>query len=191
IVRSTAADASPGPSDCSANRVGNRRAMLHSGSQKNRHSRAPAFLRNKSGGKKFRLSAPRHKKFLRNWNRDLPARDTSFQVEEEDRVLSYAFDGEGVTTMTDAASMHKCSLGIFQQFFNNRFRFGAICDFRVNQVEICVVGAKHASVSKIRRIIFGWAIAFARFGVDEDRPTFGIRPPCWNCGVWEKNYLLA
>ncbi len=131
---SISADVCLDPSGCSANKADNHRAMLRSVSRRNRHFRVPAFLPCRLAGKKFPWCARRHRKCLRNSNRDSPRRDTSFPMEEEVRVLSSAFDLHRVTTPGHAACMHKCSLGIFQQLFNHRFGFTSVYNLGVDHV---------------------------------------------------------
>src|SRR5437660_9132850 len=128
------ADVCPDPSDGSANTDDNRRAMLHSVSRKNPHSRAPAFSPSKLADKKFRSSARRRRKCLRSWNHDLSRRDTSCRTEEEVQALSYAFHSKGVTTAGHATSIHECSLRAFQQLFNHRFGFISVYDLGADHV---------------------------------------------------------
>src|SRR4029453_2000388 len=149
--------------------------MLRLDLRKNRHSRAPAFSPYKLAGKIFLSCAPRRKISLRSSGHDSPMRDTSFRMAEEVPVLSYAFDSEGVATVRHAARMHKRSLGILQQLFNNRFRFASVRDLGIDHVVVCIVRAEHATIAKGGWIFARRAVAFARLGVNEDRATLGIR----------------
>src|ERR1041385_9172650 len=95
-----------------------------------------------SAGRKSPWYALRYKKFLRNSRRDLRVRDTSFPAAEEVRVFSCAFDSKSITTVRHAARIHKCSLRIAQQHFNNGFWFVSVSDFGIDHVVARIVGTK-------------------------------------------------
>src|SRR5207248_3803655 len=109
--RSSLAVIDPDPSAGNANRGDNRRAMLHWPSRKNRRWRARAFLPCKLGDRKFPLFAPRHKKFLRNSDRDQPVRDTSSLGAGEVQAFSLALDSKCVAASSHAAYVYESSLG--------------------------------------------------------------------------------
>src|SRR4029453_7740574 len=106
-------------------------------------------------------------------------------------VPSYAFGSKGVATVRHAARMHKRSLGILQQLFNNRFRFASVHDLGIDHVVICIVSAEHATIAEGGWIFARRAVAFARLGVNENRPTLRIRMTGRNCCVGEKNHPLT
>src|SRR5438046_280468 len=133
-ARSIAASVCPDPSDDSANKDDSPHVKPHSASQKNRHSHVPVFLPCTLAGRKFLWCARRQKRCLRSSDHDRPTRDTSFRMEEEVRVLSYPFDPERVTTAVCTACIHKHSLGILQQRFNDRLRFASIYWFGIDHV---------------------------------------------------------
>src|SRR2546423_11923210 len=95
-------------------------------------------------------------------------------MEEGVRALSYAFDSKGVTTTGNAARLHESSLRIFEQLFNNRFRFLAVHHLSVDHVMIGVVSAEHAASAKMGRIFVRFPITLTRLGMNEDRTTFRI-----------------
>src|SRR5882724_1430083 len=144
-----------------------------------------------SVGRKFRWYALRCKKFLQNWRRDSRARDTSFPAAEEVQAFSCAFDSKSITTPRHAPSIHKCSLRISQQLFNNRFRFASVRDLGIDHIVTDVVSTEHATAAKLPRIFARRAVAFARLGMNEDRSTFGIRVTRWNCRIRKQNHALA
>jgi hypothetical protein len=55
-------------------------------------------------------------------------------MEEEVLAFSYALNPKGVTTASYTSRIHKCSLRVLQQLFNDRFRRSAIYDFGVDHV---------------------------------------------------------
>src|SRR5436190_1046280 len=130
----------------------NPHATLRWALRKNRHSRAPVFLPCTLAGRKSRSYARQQKKSLQNSSRDSPKRDTSFRREEEVRALSYPFDPERVTTAVCATCIHKRSLGILQQRFNDRLRFASIYRFGIDHVVFRSISAEDAAAAKIRRI---------------------------------------
>src|SRR2546428_918760 len=188
-VRSISADVCPDPLDGSANRDDSRHATPHSALRKNRHSRALVFSPSKWAGKKFQSCERRRKRFPQSSDRDSPMRDTSFRMEEEVLVFSYAFDSERVATARHAARMHKRSLGILQQLFNNRFGLvRPVHHFCVDHIELRIVSSHDASLAKVGGEFPCRRIAIAWFGVNEHRAALGIRMTRWNRRVWKNNY---
>src|ERR1051325_4577959 len=145
LVRLARAVAFRGPSDDNANRDGNRRGARRLGSQRSLHFPGLVFLPNRLADKKFPSFGHRRKKFPRSWDPDSPGRDTWFPAAEEDRVFSCPFDPKCVATMSHAASVHKHSLGILEQLFNNSFRFAPVSDFGIDHIVISIIGADHAA----------------------------------------------
>jgi hypothetical protein len=86
-------------------------------------------------------------------------------------VFSYAFDRKRVTTVRDAAGLHKRSVGIVEEIFNHGFRLDAIRDLRVDDSIVTVVSAKNTAIAELRRIFIDRAIALARLRVDNNRST--------------------
>src|SRR5438132_5638172 len=98
-------------------------------------------------------------------------------------LYSCALDSKSITTVRHAARIHKCSLRILQQLFNNPFWFASVGDFGIDHVVICVVSTEGATSAKVVRIFVRGAISFARFSMNEDRSSLGIRMTRWNCRV--------
>src|SRR5437588_12452748 len=97
----------------------NRREALHSAWEKNRRSRAPAFLPGRWADRKFQWCARRRKRFPRSSSRGSRARDTSCRRAEEVPSLSLAFDLHGEAAVTRAADMNESSFRLLQEPFNN------------------------------------------------------------------------
>src|SRR2546429_1966451 len=190
-VRSISADVCPDPLDGSADKDDSRHATLHSALRKNRHSRALVFSPSKWAGKKFQSCERRRKRFPQSSDRDSPGRDTSFRTEEEVLVFSCAFDPERVTTAVCTACIHKRSLGILQQRFNDCLRFVSIYWFGIDHVVICIVSAEDAAAAKIRRNFACCCVALARLFVNENRPRLRIRMTRWNRRIRKENDPLA
>src|SRR5206468_1806709 len=180
-ARSVSADARLDRAGGSANKADNRfperRLML----QKNRRFRVPVFLPSMWAGRKFRSCGRRCKKFLRSSRRDSRVRDTSFPAAEVVRVFSCALDSKSITTACHAARIHKYSLQILQQLFNNRFWFASVSNLGIDHVVARIVGTKRTTVAKLVRIFARGAVALARIGMNEDRSTLGICMAGWNC----------
>ena len=150
-----------------------------------------AFSPCMSAGRKSPWCALRCKKFLQNSRRDSRARDTSFPAAEEVRVFSCAFDSKSITTVRHTARIHKCSLGILQQLFNNRFWFASVRDLGIDHTVTGVVSTEHATSAKLARIFACRAVAFARLGMNEDRSSLGIWIARWNCRIRKQDHALA
>src|SRR4051794_31788314 len=93
---------------------------------------------------------------------------------EEDLMLSYSFDSEGVAAARSTARVHKRSVGIFKQLFNHRFGLLSIRKTRINEILFGIVGTERPAFAE-----FGWVgflrVTLARFGMDEDWAAFGVR----------------
>src|SRR5262249_9051649 len=139
------------------------------------HSLGPVFLPCTSAGKKFRSCELRQKRCLRSSNRGSQARDTLCPLAEATPTFSYALNSKCVTASSPAARLHVLNLGIFEQLFNHDFRFTSVRNHGVDHVVICVVSAKHTTISKIRRISIIGAIPLTWFGMHEDRADLRIR----------------
>src|SRR5207244_11157883 len=95
-------------------------------------------------------------------------------------LYSCALDSKSVTPARHAARIHKCSLRILQQLFNNRFRFVSVRDLGIDHVVTCIVSTERATSAKIVRIFVRGAIAFARLSMNEDRSSLRIWMAGWN-----------
>ena len=86
-------------------------------------------------------------------------------------MFSHVFDGKRITTVRDATSMHKCSLGIVEEVFNHDFRRGAVRDLRVDDSIVTVVSTKNAAVTKFRWIFIRRFITLTRVRVYKNRSS--------------------
>ena len=95
-------------------------------------------------------------------------------------MFSCTLDSKSVTTAGYAARIHKCSLRILQQLFNNRFRFVYVRNLGIDHVVTCIVSTERATSAKVLRIFVRGAIAFARLSMNEDRSSLRIWMAGWN-----------
>src|SRR5205085_9340955 len=174
--------------DDSANTADNRSQPPHLSWQKNQHSLAPVFLPRTSAGKRFLSCEPRQKICLRSSNRGSQARDTLFRSAEGVRVFSCAFDCKRVTTVRNATSMHKCSLGIAEEIFNHDFRRGPVRDLCFDDSMVTGVSTKNAAAAKLRWIFVRRLITLARLRMDKNRSSFWIWITRWNRSIRTQDY---
>src|SRR5439155_19791601 len=111
---------------------------------------------------------------LQNSGRALRVRDTWSQRAEEVPSLSYAFDLHCVTAVAHAADLEKCNVRVLQEFFNDSFRFGSVCDLGIDHIVLGIVGANHTILPKFFRILIRCRVALAWFSVNKDWSGFRI-----------------
>src|SRR6266516_5985953 len=89
-------------------------------------------------------------------------------------LYSCALDSKSITTARYAARIHKCSLRILQQLFNNRFWFASVRDLGIDHVVTCIVSTERATSAKIVWIFVRGTITLARFSMNENRSSLRI-----------------
>jgi hypothetical protein len=86
--------------------------------------------------------------------------------------------------------VHKCSVGILEEFFNDCFGRFSVWKARINQVVLSVVSPERPPIAE-----FGWILRLlvtrTRSGMHENRAALRIRSTGWNSFVRKKNYPLA
>jgi hypothetical protein len=91
----------------------------------------------------------------------------------------------------NAAHIHKRGVAILEQTFNHGLRFTSIHNLRVDDVVVCVVSAKHASIAEVGGVFVSRAVTLALLGMNKDRARLRIRVTRRNRGVRKKNDALA